>query len=110
MRIDDNNNQNIINEITASGETAIMVFEKEWSGACQLLEPILAKLSDTFENSLRIIRVNIELNPELAINYSINQVPTILFIKDGILQDTIIGLMPFDLLKNKIKAILVKSK
>jgi len=97
------NDENIINKISKSIGTVVLVFEKSWSGACLLLEPILLKLSDTFEDSIKIIKINIDQNSELVANYGITQTPTIFLLKNGIIKETIVGLVPFEVLKDKIK-------
>jgi len=108
MKTDGIDDTNIINKFTGNIGTVVLVFEKEWSGACQLLEPILTKLSFAFENSLRIIRINIEQNSKLADHYNINQVPTIFVLKEGNIMDTIVGLVPYEIIKTKISQLIKK--
>lgn len=62
---------------------ALIQFSAKWCGPCQILSPLIDDISDNFQESLKVLRVDIDNNRELAAHYEINSVPTLLIFKNG---------------------------
>mgnify|MGYP007083428344 CR=1 FL=1 len=70
----------------------IVEFGAPWCGPCRLLMPVLESIEKD-NPEVNIYKVNVDDNPELATRYSISGIPTIIFFKDGVAQETIVGLI-----------------
>ncbi|WP_025755223.1 thioredoxin family protein [Mycoplasmopsis cricetuli] len=78
----------------------LVVFHAVWCGACKMLRPELEKLAS--EDNVSILTVNINENNEYAKEENVMSIPYILFYKDGVLVDKVVGSMPYAQLKEKI--------
>ena len=72
----------------------------------RLLEPIVDELAREFEGRARVVKVDIDENPDLASSYGVTAVPTLLFLRDGEVVDTAIGLLPGPTLRDKLIRVL----
>jgi thioredoxin 1 len=97
---------NFINEVINSDVPVLVDFWAVWCGPCRLIEPELEKLALEKGNELKIGRLNVDDNRYIAIRYGINNIPTLLFFKDGKLVKTLIGAMPKDRILSEISPFL----
>jgi thioredoxin 1 len=87
----------------SSGATPVLVdFWAPWCGPCKAIAPILEELANELGDSVKICKVNVDNNSEVASKYEIRAIPTILIFKDGQLADTVVGLTSKDDLKAKL--------
>lgn len=77
-----------------------------WCGPCRAVAPILEDLASEYDGKVKIGKVNVDENQELAIRYSIHSIPTLLFFRDGKVVDTVIGAVPKSQLKSAIDRVL----
>jgi thioredoxin 1 len=71
--------QEIIN-----ADTPVLVdFFAEWCGPCKMMAPELKKLVDMHGDSLRVIKVDVDKNPQAAMHYGVQGVPTLILFKNG---------------------------
>ena len=88
----------------SSGTAPVMVdFWAPWCGPCKAITPILNELAQELGDAVKICKVNIDNNSELASKYEIRAIPTILIFKDGRVVDTIVGLIEKNDLKAKLR-------
>lgn len=87
--------------LTTQGVTIIDFYAK-WCGPCKLVSPIFDEIADEFKESANFIKIDIESNLELAREYRVSSVPTILVFKEGEIMDSTVGFAPKEVLKNKI--------
>jgi thioredoxin 1 len=87
----------------ADGATPLLVdFWAPWCGPCKAIAPILEELATELDGKLRIAKVNIDENNEIAAEYNIRAIPTMLVFKGGRLVDQFVGMMPKSALKAKL--------
>ena len=88
----------------SNGTTPVVIdFWAPWCGPCKAITPILNELAEELGNEVKICKVNIDSNSELASKYEIRAIPTILIFKDGQVVDTIVGLIDKNNLKTKLR-------
>ena len=94
MTIVNINKNNFEEEVVKSSLPCLVDFWAEWCGPCKSLAPILEEISDELKEKVKIGKINIDDNQELAAQYSIRSIPTMILFKDGESIDTKVGLPP----------------
>lgn len=89
-------------QVLQSDKPVIVDFYADWCGPCKRLAPIFAELSDEVEGA-SFVKVDIEAEPDLAAQYSVQSIPTLIVFKDGQPVDRVMGLMPKDELRKVVE-------
>lgn len=97
------NNDNFIGEVKNSDKVVIVDFFANWCGPCKMLTPILEELSDSMED-VEFAKVDIDQSLDIAREYNISSVPTMMIFKNGEVVDTIVGFVPKASIESKLKA------
>lgn len=96
--IDQNNFEEIIN----SKPVALVDLWAAWCGPCRMLSPTVDDIAEEFEGRVAVAKCNVDDNDELAAQFGVRSIPTLLFFKDGQLVDKTVGLVS----KQEIETIL----
>ena len=89
-----NLNQSNFSTIIHNENKLILVdFWAEWCAPCKMLAPILEEISKDLEEKILICKVNLDENQDLASEFSIKSIPTLLLFENGKLKDTKVGLL-----------------
>ncbi len=83
---------NFSQEVLSSSTPVVVDFWAEWCGPCKMLAPVLDELSNEYAGKVKIGKVNIDDQQQLAINYGIQSIPTLLFFKGGQVADQVVGM------------------
>ena len=81
-------------------------FWATWCGPCKKIAPLIEELAAEYEGKAIIGKVNVEDEDELATQFGIRNIPTVLFIKNGNVVDKQVGACPKSELENKLTALL----
>ena len=74
------------NGIIKSRTPVLVDFSAEWCGPCKMMKPVLEQLKGSMGDKIRIIKVDVDKNPELAAKYNIRSVPSLMIFQDGSLK------------------------
>ena len=93
-------------EATVNEGVSLVDFWAPWCGPCRMIAPIIDELATDFDGKAKICKVNSDEETNLAVKFGIRSIPTILFMKDGKVVDTIIGATSKQSLSDKINSLL----
>ena len=88
------------------GKTVLVDFFATWCGPCKMMSPVVDELSREYEGRLKVGKVNVDENTNVAQQYRVMSIPTILLIKNGQVVDQVVGAVPKAQLTGKIDSIL----
>lgn len=81
-------------EVLQADRPTLVDFWAEWCGPCRMMAPILEKLADENADTLRIVKLDVQANPDLAIRYAVTSIPTMLLFVGGEVKERLVGYMP----------------
>ena len=76
------NNENFEQEVLQSDKTVLIDFYAQWCGPCKMLSPIVEQVA-TENDNIKVVKVNVDENQDLAIEFGIKAIPTLVVIKEG---------------------------
>ena len=91
VKVDKSNFQNAV---LGSAEPVVVDFWAEWCGPCRMIAPALEELSNEYAGKVKVAKVNIDENPEIAAQFGIRSIPTLYMFKGGEVVDQMIGAAP----------------
>lgn len=93
-------------EIVNSGKLVVIDFWATWCGPCRRVAPVIEQLAQEYEGQAIVGKVDVEEQDELAMQFGIRNIPTVLFLKNGEVVDKVVGAMAKPAYEEKLKALL----
>jgi thioredoxin 1 len=97
---------NFENEVIKSDIPVLIDFWATWCGPCKAIAPIVEDLAKEYDGKVKVGKVDVDDNQQTAIKYGIRSIPTLLIMKNGKVNDTIVGAVPKAQIVQKLNAAL----
>ena len=81
-------------EVLDAAEPVVVDFWAEWCGPCKMIAPSLEEISNEMAGKVKIAKVNIDENPEIAAQFGVRSIPTLMLFKGGQVADMKVGASP----------------
>lgn len=94
-------------EVLASPLPVLVDFTAVWCGPCKMLDPIVKQLADDWAGKVKVVKLDVDDNPGLAMTYQVMGVPTLMLFVDGQPSERVTGYQPKDRLVARFKPHLV---
>ena len=91
---------NFTDEVIKSDVPVMIDFYAEWCGPCRMMSPIVEEFAKKYEGKVKIGKINVDEESDLAMRFGVQSIPSFIFIKDGKVIDRITGAMPRPILRN----------
>lgn len=93
---------NFEDEVVNSETLVLVDFSAVWCGPCKMLEPIIHELSNEWGDTVKVVKLDIDLNPSIPMQFGVMGVPTLMLFKDGEPQERLVGFMPKEKILGKL--------
>ncbi|PZN57712.1 MAG: thioredoxin [Proteobacteria bacterium] len=87
-------NNNFRSDVLEAKEPVVVDFWAEWCGPCKMIGPSLEEIASELQGKVKIAKLNIDENPELAAQYGVRSIPTLMIFKGGEVADIKVGAAP----------------
>lgn len=86
--------ENFREETTNTDLPVLVDFWASWCGPCRMLAPIVEQIAEEYEGRIKVGKVNVDEEPELAAAFNVSSIPTVVIIKDGAVSEVSVGYRP----------------
>ncbi len=98
--------ENFNQEVAESNVPVLIDFYADWCGPCKRMGPTVKKLAEKYDGKVKIGKVNVDEQNELAAYFGVQSIPTFVVIKDGKVEDRITGAVPAHEIEAKLNYVL----
>jgi thioredoxin 1 len=95
---------NFKSEVLESPVPVVVDFWAAWCGPCRMIAPIIEEMADEYEGKAKLCKLDVDNNQQVAMQFGIRSIPTVLIFKNGEVADSIIGAVPKQQIVDKLEA------
>ena len=93
-------------QVTKTSELVLVDLWAPWCGPCRMVAPVLERLAERYAGRLKVVKVNVDDNPQVARTFDASSIPTLVFMRDGLPVDRVVGAQPEPVLADTIDRLL----
>ena len=93
-------------QVTKTSELVLVDLWAPWCGPCRMVAPVLERLAERYAGKVKVVKVNVDDNPQVARAFDANSIPTLVFLRDGKRVDRVVGAQPEPALASTIDRLL----
>ena len=90
-------------EVLQSDIPVFVDFYADWCGPCKMMSPVIDKLAEEYDGKIKVGKVNVDENGDLAVKYGIMSISNMVFFKNGEVADRVVGAIPKPAMKEKFE-------
>ena len=98
--------ENFDNEVMKSDKPVLVDFYADWCGPCRMMLPIVEEMAKEYDGKIKVGKVNVDEQQDLAAQFGIMSIPSFLFVKDGKVVESSAGAMSKDQMRAKLDALI----
>ena len=83
--------ENYESEVLKSEKTVLIDFYADWCGPCKMMSPVIDEIAEEMKETIKVGKINVDENQDLAMEYGVMSIPTIVILKNGEVQKTFVG-------------------
>lgn len=93
-------------QVLESVQPVLVDFSAEWCSPCKMMEPIIEELAQEWNGRIKVVKVDVDHNPDLAMQYQVMGLPTFILFVDGESKERFTGYQPKDKIQKKLRVVL----
>ena len=96
-------------EVLDSDQPVLVDIWATWCGPCRTIAPTIEELASEYEGKAKVVKLDVDNNPQTAMKYGIRSIPSLLFFKDGRPVDQMVGVVPKRVLAEKLDTLAAQA-